>query len=45
MEVGDRIGGDHKSNSRWEYAHTAPDLTDLPLIADTLRSPLAHLVK
>jgi ribosome-binding protein aMBF1 (putative translation factor) len=45
MTLGDRIGRDHKTISRWENALRAPDLTDLLLIADALDVPLADLVR
>jgi transcriptional regulator with XRE-family HTH domain len=45
IALGERIGRDHKTISRWENAHRAPDLTDLLLIADALNVPLAHLVR
>jgi transcriptional regulator with XRE-family HTH domain len=45
MALGDRIGRDHKTISRWENALRAPDLTDLLLIADALDVPLADLVR
>lgn len=45
IALGDRIGRDHKTISRWENALRAPDLTDLLLIADALDVPLADLVR
>ncbi|MFE1192950.1 helix-turn-helix domain-containing protein [Streptomyces olivaceoviridis] len=45
MTLGDRIGRDHKTVSRWENAVTAPDLVDLLLVADALGVPLADLVR
>ncbi|MFE9448245.1 helix-turn-helix domain-containing protein [Streptomyces sp. NPDC006739] len=45
IQLGDRIGRDHKTISRWENALTAPDLTDLLLVADALNVPLADLVR
>ncbi|MFF9002590.1 helix-turn-helix transcriptional regulator [Streptomyces achromogenes] len=45
VQLGERIGRDHKSISRWENAHRAPDLTDLLLIADALDVALADLVR
>ncbi|MGW5429934.1 helix-turn-helix domain-containing protein [Streptomyces sp. NPDC004059] len=45
LQLGERIGRDHKTISRWENALRAPDLTDLLLIADTLDVPLADLVR
>ncbi|CAL9352793.1 hypothetical protein SUDANB1_00495 [Streptomyces sp. enrichment culture] len=45
MQLGERIGRDNKTISRWENALTAPDLTDLLLIADALGVPLSDLVQ
>jgi transcriptional regulator with XRE-family HTH domain len=45
MTLGDRIGRDHKTISRWENAVTPPDLNDLLLVADALGVPLADLVR
>ena len=45
LQLGERIGRDHKTISRWENALTAPDLNDLLLIADALNVPLADLVR
>ncbi|MFD8805545.1 helix-turn-helix domain-containing protein [Streptomyces sp. NPDC059597] len=45
IQLGGRIGRDDKTISRWENAHTAPDLVDLLLIADALGVPLADLVR
>ncbi|GAA2199981.1 helix-turn-helix transcriptional regulator [Streptomyces bangladeshensis] len=45
LALGERINRDHKTISRWENALTAPDLTDLLLIADALDVPLADLVR
>lgn len=45
MALGERIGRDNKTISRWENALTAPDLTDLLLIADALNVPLSDLVR
>ncbi len=45
MTLGERINRDHKTISRWENALTAPDLTDLLLVADALGVPLADLVR
>ena len=45
VALGERIGRDHQTNSRWENALRAPDLTDLLLIADALHVPLADLVR
>lgn len=45
IQLGEHIGRDHKTISRWENALTAPDLTDLLLVADALGVPLADLVR
>lgn len=45
LALGERIGRDHKTISRWENALRAPDLTDLLLIADALDVLLADLVR
>lgn len=45
LQLGERIGRDHKTIHRWETAATAPDLNDLLLLADALDVPLAELVQ
>jgi transcriptional regulator with XRE-family HTH domain len=45
IQLGERIGRDHKTISRWEHALRIPDLEDLLLIADALDTPLADLVR
>lgn len=45
MQLGERMGREHKTISRWENAHTVLDLTDLLLLADALGVPLADLVR
>ncbi|MET8826131.1 helix-turn-helix transcriptional regulator [Streptomyces sp. NPDC004610] len=45
IQLGERIGRDHKTVHRWETAATAPDLVDLLLVADALDVPLAVLVR
>ncbi|MEU0189860.1 helix-turn-helix transcriptional regulator [Streptomyces afghaniensis] len=45
VQLGERVGLDHKSIHRYETAQRAPTLTDLLLIADALNTPLAHLVQ
>jgi transcriptional regulator with XRE-family HTH domain len=45
MQLGERIGRDHRTIHRWEYAAREPGLTDLLLIADALGVPLADLVR
>ncbi|CAM5251562.1 hypothetical protein SGLAM104S_01651 [Streptomyces glaucescens] len=45
LQLGDRIGRDHKTIHRWEAAATEPTLTDLLLLADALGVPLADIVR
>lgn len=45
IQLGERVGRDHKTISRWENAHRVPTLVDLLLIADALNIPLADLVR
>ncbi|GHI91259.1 helix-turn-helix domain-containing protein [Streptomyces olivaceus] len=45
LELGQRIGRDHRTIHRWEYALRKPDLEDLLLLADALNVPLADLVR
>lgn len=45
MQLGERIGRDHKTIHRWENMITAPQLVDLILIADALGLPLSELVR
>lgn len=45
IQLGERIGRDHKTIHRWETAETPPDLNDLLLLADALDVPLADLVR
>ena len=45
LELGERVGRDHKTIHRWETATTAPGLVDLLLLADALDVPLADLVR
>ncbi|MEU3683795.1 helix-turn-helix transcriptional regulator [Streptomyces sp. NPDC030592] len=44
IQLGERIGRDHKTIHRWETAITDPTLTDLILIADAIGVPLGELV-
>lgn len=44
MELGARIGRDHRTIHRWEYAQRVPDLEDLLLLADAVGVPLRELV-
>ncbi|MFC7909083.1 helix-turn-helix domain-containing protein [Streptomyces nigra] len=45
VELGERIGRDHKTVHRYETAISAPSLVDLLLIAHALDVPLAELVR
>lgn len=45
VQLGERVGRDHKTIHRYETAQRAPSLTDLLLIADALDIPLADLVR
>lgn len=45
LQLGERIGRDHRTIHRWEYATRVPDLEDLLLLADALDVPLAELVR
>jgi transcriptional regulator with XRE-family HTH domain len=45
MQLAERIGRDHRTIHRWEYAQRVPDLSDLLLLADALGVPLADLVR
>ncbi|MFF6781466.1 helix-turn-helix domain-containing protein [Streptomyces sp. NPDC012510] len=45
LQLGERIGRDHRTIHRWEYASRIPTLEDLLLIADALDVPLAELVR
>lgn len=45
IQLGERIGRDHKTVHRYETAQTPPDLVDLLLLADALDIPLADLVR
>jgi transcriptional regulator with XRE-family HTH domain len=45
VQLGERIGRDHRTIHRWEYALRIPNLADLLLIADALDVPLADLVR
>ena len=45
MQLGERVGRDHRTVHRWEYATADPSLTDLLLLADALDTPLADLVR
>lgn len=45
IQLGERVGRDHRTIHRWEYAMRIPDLNDLLLLADALGVPLADLVR
>jgi transcriptional regulator with XRE-family HTH domain len=45
IQLGERIGRDHKTIHRYEVASSIPTLVDLLLIADALGVPLADLVR
>ncbi|MFJ2006976.1 helix-turn-helix domain-containing protein [Streptomyces chartreusis] len=45
IQLGDRVGRDHKTISRWENANSTPDLRDLVVLAHVLDVPLAELVR
>lgn len=45
VQLGERIGRDHRTIHRWEYAVRIPNLADLLLIADALDVPLTDLVR
>jgi transcriptional regulator with XRE-family HTH domain len=45
LQLGEKIGRDHRTIHRWEYAYRTPDLSDLLLLADALGVPLADLVR
>lgn len=45
VQLGERIGRDHKTIHRWESAITDPSLTDLLLVADAVGIPLDELVR
>lgn len=44
IQLGERVGRDHKTIHRWEAAATPPDLNDLLLVARALGISLADLV-
>lgn len=45
IQLGERIGRDHKTIHRYEVASSIPTLVDLLLIADALGVPLSDLVR
>lgn len=44
-QLAERIGREHRTIHRWEYAQSEPNLTDLLLLADALGLPIADLVR
>ncbi|MCZ4511575.1 helix-turn-helix transcriptional regulator [Streptomyces sp. ActVer] len=45
LQLGERVGRDHKTIHRYEVAASVPTLVDLLLIADACDIPLADLVR
>ncbi|MEV5953712.1 helix-turn-helix transcriptional regulator [Streptomyces sp. NPDC051987] len=45
LQLAERIGREHRTIHRWEYAQRIPDLEDLLLIAWALGVPVEELVK
>lgn len=45
VQLGERVGRDHKTIHRWETAATNLSITDLLLLADALDVPPADLVR
>ncbi|MFE7073822.1 helix-turn-helix domain-containing protein [Streptomyces sp. NPDC057620] len=45
IQLGERVGRDHKTIHRYEAATAVPSLVDLLLIADVCDIPLADLVR
>ncbi len=45
LQLGERIGREHRTIHRWEYATSVPSLEDLLLLADALGIPLTDLVR
>ncbi|WP_406444633.1 helix-turn-helix domain-containing protein [Streptomyces sp. NBC_01613] len=45
LQLGERVGRDHRTIHRWEYAQRVPDLEDLLLLADALSIPAADLIR
>jgi transcriptional regulator with XRE-family HTH domain len=45
VQLGERVGRDHKTIHRYETAISVPSLVDLLLIADVLEVPLSDLVR
>ena len=45
LQLGERIGRDHRTIHRWEYAERIPNLEDLLLLADALGLPTEELIR
>ena len=45
LQLGERIGRDHRTIHRWEYAERIPNLEDLLLLADALGLPAEELIR
>ena len=45
VQLAERIGRDHRTVHRWEYAERIPNLTDLLLVAAAVGVPIEELVK
>ncbi|WP_229887141.1 helix-turn-helix transcriptional regulator [Streptomyces olivaceoviridis] len=45
VQLGERVGRDHRTIHRWEYAQRIPNLEDLLLLADALDVPPADLIR
>lgn len=43
-QLGERVGREHRTIHRWEYAQRIPNLEDLLLLAHALDVPLRDLV-
>ncbi|MFE6482382.1 helix-turn-helix transcriptional regulator [Streptomyces sp. NPDC057757] len=45
VQLGERIGRDHRTIHRWEYAQRIPSLEDLLVLADAVGVPLPELLQ
>ncbi|MFJ8555324.1 helix-turn-helix domain-containing protein [Streptomyces sp. NPDC093676] len=45
VQLGERIGRDHRTIHRWEYGMRVPNLDDLLLLADALGLTVSELVR
>jgi transcriptional regulator with XRE-family HTH domain len=45
MQLGERVGRDHRTIHHWEYAQRVPSLTDLLLVAHAVGVPIEELVR